>query len=160
MRDEIDYAALRRLVEEGVKRDKRRTRMIMMSINIFLYVLFMIIGWAMILNSSDSAATLGVMIMFSACWGVSLFFQGMTLVADTAAGERQLRQQAMAREIQRIFEQRTSEDAGYPEHKAKRGGRLEVSDDGELVEIVDENDWEAELSEAVCANKTSGGDRA
>ena len=152
MRDDIDYAALRRRVEEGVRRDKRRLRLVMLSVSAFLYVLFVAIALALASTAFLSNAATGALTMLIVGWGVTLFLQGMTFAADTAAGERQMRQQAMAREIQRIFEQRAFEEmqaADYLERKAKRSGRLEISDDGELIEIVDDNQADAELREAV-----------
>jgi hypothetical protein len=157
MRDDIDYAALRRRVEEGVRRDKRRLRLVMLSVSAFLYVLFVAIALALASTAFLSNAATGALTMLIVGWGVTLFLQGMTFAADTAAGERQMRQQAMAREIQRIFEQRAFEEAAYLERKAKRGGRLEVSDDGELIEIVDENQADAELREAVLREQLKRG---
>ena len=149
--DDIDYVALRRRVDEGLKRDKRTMRLVMFAVNLFLYVLFMIIAWAIVSSSFYSNASLGALIMLSVGWGINLFMQGMTFIADTAAGERQMRQQVMTREIQRLFDERAQaemEAAAYLQEKAKRGGRLEVAEDGELIEIVDD-DSDALLRNAV-----------
>jgi hypothetical protein len=159
--DNIDYAALGQRVEEGLRRDKRALRIGMFGVNLFLFVLFMLIAWVVI-PSVDGVfypdAAIGGMLMLMVGWAVGLFLQGMTLMVDTAAGERQMRQQVMTREIQRVFEERALAEmraADYAQRKAKRSERLGLSDDGELVELGDadmddsEDDADTELRQAV-----------
>lgn len=149
--DDIDYAALGRRVEEGVQRSKRALRLTMFAVSLFLFALFMFIAWVAVPATSVplTGDAIGAMIMLTIGWAVSLFLQGMALTPDTAAGERQIREQAMSREIQRIFEARALDEMRAVEHlqrKAKRGERVAISDDGELVELVDDD---SDLREAV-----------
>ncbi len=154
MYDDIDYVALGRRVEESVRRGKRTTRLVAFGVSVLLFVVFVLIAWLIVPTSSgDPAAGQALasgVITLTIGWAASLFLQGAAFITDTAAGERQARQQAVARELQRILEERALDElraADYGQRKAKRDERLEIGADGELVELVDARDDSARAAQ-------------
>lgn len=138
MTSDIDYRAIRKRVEEGVKRQKRITRTTLFVVNICLYILFLIIGWGIFLTDPASGQSdsplIGAMIMLSMAGFLSLLFQGIGLSLDTRLGEESMREKLVAREINREMLKMGLDEADETD---KRKGMMRLTDDGEL-ETVDE----------------------
>jgi hypothetical protein len=149
MNDQIDYRAVRRRVADGVKTQKQLANGILFGVNLLLFVLFLIIAFAIYLSSDSAAgslvveggrvasndAALGALIMLSAGWLTSLIFHGVSIFMNTRAGEQQMRDRAIARELGREL-LRLGEDGDEFGEKRKRV--MALTDDGELAEDLDD----------------------
>lgn len=149
MSSQLDYRAIRKRAEEQIQRDKRTMRVAFFVVNFLLYILFMIIAWGMFLgngggrlnpSNGDDPIT-GAMIMLSVIGFLGVMFQFVSLMVETKAGERQMRERAMGRALSEEM-LRLAEESGEPQEKAKH--MMQLSDDGELEAIVDEGDAEIE----------------
>ncbi len=146
--NDIDYRQIRRRAEERLQRDKLLMRRIFFVVYLFMFILFMIISWGMYLsaggalpqanipgvaNTNDPIA--GAMVMLSMLGFMGVLFQFISLIVDTKAGERQMRERAYGRALGEEM-MRLGEDEDSLEEKPKHMTRL--TDDGELEEIVDD----------------------
>ena len=141
MTAELDYRAIRTRVNEGLKKQKFRTRFIFFIVSLLIFALFMIFGWGLFLSNggADVVATdgdtplVGAMIMASMTGFLGLLFQGIGLALDTKAGEDSMRERLVAREISKEMML-----MGADETDEKRKHMMRLSDDGELQEVVED----------------------
>jgi hypothetical protein len=139
MTNNIDYGAIRKRVQDGVKRQITLTRATFFVVNLVLFILFMILGWGMALsqytplNNGDDMV-IGGMVLLSMTGFIGLLFNGISLVMETKAGQRQIRERLIAAEMGKAL--LNLDDEGE-EQKAKR--TMALSDDGELVEVVEDD---------------------
>jgi len=139
--NDLDYRAIRQAVEAGLKRQKFRGRIGFLLGSVAMFIAFMVVAW-IVFPSVDTTGSfsqdgfaVGSMIMLTMGWFASLMFQAASLYFDTKAGENQIRERLVAREINREMMRLGEDGAGFQE-KAKRVMRL--SDDGEIVEVVED----------------------
>jgi len=141
MSQELDYRAIRRRVEAGVRTRKFRTRVTFLIVTCFIFVVFMAIGWGIFLSNGGAdvgggdSPLIGAMIMASMTGFMGILFQAISLALDTKSGEESIREQLIAREINREM-LAMGLDESLEDDKRKRSMRL--SDDGELEAIEDE----------------------
>lgn len=139
MTDNIDYSAVRRRVQEGIKRQIWLTRATLFGSNLLLFVLFMFLGWSMALsqytplNNGDDLV-IGGMIILSVTGFIGLMFNGLSLMLDTRMGQQRIRERVIAAEMGKALLRLDENDNA---EKAKR--TLALSDDGELVEVVEDD---------------------
>jgi hypothetical protein len=143
--DQIDYKAVRRRVEEGVKKRKMTTRIVFFVVSLCMLILFGFIGWGMandagILTNDDAV---GAMVMFMMGGAMSVLFQFIGLSLETKAGEASIRERVMTRELGEEMLRLGMEDDG--QQKRKRAMRL--AEDGELEEIVEEESADVSLED-------------
>lgn len=143
---QLDYRKIRRLADERLTSEKFRTRISFFAASLFAFILFEVISWALFLSrdgsSSGNGAVVGALVLLTISGMLGLLGQGMSIMLDTKAGERQLREKVygsvMNEELMRLGE----EDDSLSE-KAKHMTRL--TDDGELEEVAeDERQYEFE----------------
>jgi hypothetical protein len=146
MTSDLDYRAIRKRVEAGVQRQKRITRGTLLVVNLFLYILFLIIGWGIFFASGGGEASaalasgrsdsplVGAMIMLSMSGFLGLMFQSIGFFLDTKAGEESMREKLVAREINREMLKMGLDDT---EVSDKRKGMMRLTDDGELESLDD-----------------------
>lgn len=148
MSDQIDYDELRTKVEAGLQRQKKNARVIFFIVNLMMLALFTGIS-ATIAEGNEAIAAafadnqnLAVLLMLPYMgWIMGLVFQGISLALDSAASDKQLRGQIIAREL---GEQMLK--LGEKSEKAKRNlvddnltdGEMVIGDDGELKYFDDE----------------------
>jgi hypothetical protein len=144
---ELDYKALRKRVQTDLQRQKTLTRWILFAVNLFLYLLFVVISWGMFIAAggadltpnipgvSQSDPITGAMVMMTVAGGLGLMFQFISTILDTRIGEAQMRDRLMARLVAEEVMRLGEEEEGLQE-KAKRMMRL--SDEGELEEVIEE----------------------
>jgi uncharacterized membrane protein len=149
MSDQIDYQAVRKDVEVQLDKRKRLSRLIFFITSLFMYVLFMLMGWDMASSANILASenTIGAMVMLSVAGFIGVLFQFISVMLDTKNAEDQLRKQlmgeALGAQILRI---------GSAAEKAKPKREMTVSDDGELEPVsMDEL-----LDEQETARRTQG----
>lgn len=137
--NDLDYRAIRRNVEAGVQKQKRRARTGFFLGSIGMFLAFAFVAWvvfpATLPGFSANAGAFGSILMLTMGWLATLAFQGASLIFDTKAGEEQIRARLTAREIHREM-MRLGADEDLYQEKAKRMMRL--GEDGELVEIVED----------------------
>lgn len=154
MAPDLDYKAIRKRVEAGIVVQKKRTRTVMFVVSIFIYALFMIIGWGMFLSTgAQNLATagfvdkqgdsilIGAMIMLSMAGAMGLLFQFISLAIDMKGSEDRMRERLVAREINNEL-LRMGVDEG--EEYEKRKGMMRLTDDGELEEVVEDEAAQAD----------------
>ncbi|NWF71232.1 MAG: hypothetical protein HXY40_19295 [Chloroflexi bacterium] len=135
--DQIDYRAVLRRVEEGIKKQKTTTRAFFLASSFTLYTIFMLIGWGIareagVLVNEDAVSA---MVMLSVAGFMSLLFQFISVMLETKAGEASIRERLIARELGEEMLRLGMED----EAQDKRKRVMRLSSDGELAEIVDES---------------------
>lgn len=143
MNDEIDLRVVRQRVKKGVEKQKRLTNSFLFGLNVFMFILFMIIAFGIYASGDGNSLsnifsstghiedpTLEAMIMLSTGWFTSLVFHGLSLFFNTKWGERQIRNRVIASELGReLFELDTDEE---PLEKQKR--MVQLVEDGEFEE--------------------------
>lgn len=145
MNEELNYAAIRRRVEEGLKQEKRRSKWGMFAASLIMFLMFNAIAWGYVLFTGNgggmSERQVGLMAMLSIGYFVAMLFQLMTILTDGGSMERQLRERVMARELQNeMLRLGEAMEADEPPAKRKRDAAYRLSDDGELLEVIDEED--------------------
>lgn len=141
MTSELDYRAIRARVNEGLKKQKFRTRLALFIASLVIFIILMLIGWGIFISNGGAEVVaadgdtplVGAMIVTSMTGFMGVLFQGIGLALDTKAGEDSLRERLVAREIGKAMMQ-----MGADEVEEKRKHMLRLSDDGELQEVVDE----------------------
>lgn len=124
----------RERVDAAVEHEKRRVRREALLANWIIFFVLTPILWVMATNGGGYLLPLFLM----ACgWLATLLMQTAAFLYDTAGRERQVRERIVQREL--LAEQLRRIEAEERE-KPKHGERLAISDDGELVPVVeDEN---------------------
>ncbi|MBL8119213.1 MAG: hypothetical protein JNJ78_16880, partial [Anaerolineae bacterium] len=85
MSQELDYRAIRRRVEAGVRIRKFRTRVTFLIVTCFIFVVFMAIGWGIFLSNGGAdvgggdSPLIGAMIMASMTGFMGILFQAISL---------------------------------------------------------------------------------
>ena len=146
MTPELDYRAIRTRVNEGLKKQKFRTRLALFIVSLITFIIFMAIGWGIFLSNGGAdmqiinettgrmnSPLVGAMIIASMSGFMGALFQGIGLVLDTKAGEDSMRERLVAREIGKEMMQ-----MGADEADEKRKHMMRLSDDGELQEVVED----------------------
>jgi hypothetical protein len=146
MEDErIDYEQLRFRVEQKIQREKRQVRIGLLVPNIILFVLFMLVAWVLVPRTAGlvlSDDMLALVLILSIGWATGLLLQTVGFYMETDAYKRRLSKRYMAQEVADEMARLDS----YEVAKPKRG-RLELGEDGELIEIVDEDEEKLKRSE-------------
>jgi hypothetical protein len=143
----LDNEALRQRVDRAVAREKRTLRIVFFAVSLIMFVLFVIISILMVgmgnipaeLMGPRNSPVLGPMIMLGMGWLTSLIFQGILLMMDFGAMDREIRSRAISREInQQLYEQMIGDAEKPKRHLEEDAAAYTVSDDGELVELDEE----------------------
>ncbi len=138
MRDNrVDYRALQRRAAHAAKRQQARVRVGLFLANIFLFVAFLFISLGITAGrGSDSGVFVIGMLLVIAGWFTSLILHGASVWMQSERGTRAMQEREMAREIARFNLDQDDDDLPAWDEKAKRRTRL--TEDGELLDIVDE----------------------
>jgi hypothetical protein len=131
--NQIDYSAVRRRVEEGLKRDKGRSRVVLLIANIAIYVMFMLVvaGAVVIFTPYISDVYVGAIAMLAVGWGVGVFLQLITVLMEAGKLDGLMRDRLMMRAIREEMMRLGSDELDL--EKPKRN--MKLTDDGELVEV-------------------------
>ncbi|MBL8163109.1 MAG: hypothetical protein JNJ61_14075 [Anaerolineae bacterium] len=145
MTNNIDYGAIRKRVQDGIKRQITLTRATLFVVNLVLFIAFMLLGWSMALsqytplNNGDDLV-IGGMVLLSMTGFIGLLFNGISLALESKAGQQRMRERIIAAEMGKALLKLDDEDE---EEKAKR--TMALSDDGELVEVIEDDVLAEEL---------------
>ncbi len=145
MTSDLDYRAIRKRVEAGIAQQKFRNRMGLFVGSLFMYIVFMAVGWGMflssggqnipILDAQGDSVLVGAMMMLSMAGFFGVLFQFIALTMETKRGEERIRERLVAREINREMLKMGLDEV---EEHEKRKGLMRLTDDGELEEVVEE----------------------
>lgn len=140
--DNLDYAAIRRRVEAELQQEHRAGQIALFLVNCLIFFVFMLVAWVLVPSTSSNFTLtddmLAAMIMLSVGWATGVFMHGMSAFAFSSnrwAGKR--RRALMLREVEYARLGLDDDLLDEPLEKAKRG-KLRLSDEGELLDIVDD----------------------
>jgi hypothetical protein len=139
MYDNLDYRAIQRRADAQLKPRKVRIHIALFAVNLLLFLAFFLSGWANIGGRGLYPEQFFVSMLFlSVGWFTGLVLHGASTWM-VVRGERNLREQAVAREIAREMERLGLDEIDSPlwTEKSKRGSRLS-DNDGELQDVVDD----------------------
>jgi hypothetical protein len=143
--DDLDYRAIRRNVEQSLKRRKTTMRWVFLGVSLMMFGLFTILAWGMAQQTGlladgnpQADGLIGALIMLNVSGFMGILFQFISAMTDTPAAENQMRAQIMSEEISKSLLELGADAPEAPTEKAKRMMRL--SEDGELEELVTEDD--------------------
>lgn len=144
--DNLDYTAIRRRVEAELQQDRRRGQIALFAVDVFIFCLFMLLTWVLVPATSSRFSmtddVLAAMILLSIGWSVGLVMHAITALGIGSKGwiDRH-RRRLLAREIEyaRLGIDDDLLDESVLVQKAKRGGKLRLSDEGEMLDIVDDH---------------------
>jgi hypothetical protein len=137
--NQLDYQAIQRRAEAEVRRSKSRAHLTLFLVNLFLFLVFMLIGWGTIGGRGLYPEQFFVsMLLLSICWFTGLILHGTSVWMVSAASGRRLRERAIAREIGREMTRLGLDQFDSPpwDEKAKR--QIRLSEDGEYVQEFDD----------------------
>lgn len=141
--DSLDYAAIRRRVEAELQQERRKGQIALFAVNGLIFFIFTLVTWVLVPNTSANFTLtddmLAAMIMLSVGWATGLFLHGLSAFAiGSKSWANRRRKQLMVREVE--YARLGLDDAmlDEPVEKAKRG-KLRLSDEGELLDIVEDN---------------------
>lgn len=136
--DQPNYRDTQRRAAQAAKRQQARVRIGLFLANVFLFVVFLFISLGISAGrSSDSSAFVIGMLLVIVGWFTSLFLHGASVWMQSERGLRGMQQRAMAREIARFNLDQDDDDIPAWDGKAKRRTRL--TEDGELLDIIEDH---------------------
>lgn len=147
----LDRAALRRTVEQGVSREKWLYRILFFAMHALFFVVSMLIAWGtvvaneqlrMLLFSSGSGASI-ILVLPTVLWAAVLLFHGAALYTESGIAEKAMRERILMRELREDVLRQAYEDPGGLEKLKRRttlsdARRILASDDGELPPAEDD----------------------
>lgn len=133
---DIDYEAVQARVEARLEREQKRSLAGLLIANSLIYGVFMILCWFVLPNATtNNLVVTGVMmvilLLLSVGWTCGLILHIVATLTALGMMQQSQRAQALAKELQ-------AELTANPA-KRKRADRLLLSEDGELLEITDDD---------------------
>lgn len=146
--DDLDYAAIRRRVDAELQQERRRGQMVLFLVNGLIFFIFMVVTWVLVPYTSTNFALtddmLAAMMMLSVGWATGLLLHGLSaFIYSSNRWSDRHRKQAMVREIEYARLGLDDDLLDEPLEKAKHG-QLRLSDEGELLDIVDDEHTRAD----------------
>lgn len=146
MRDDLDYAAIRRQVEADLDRERRRSRVALFAVDLFLLALFTLLAALVILVPSAGAVAsniIGGMLMLIIGWAVGVLLHGLSALGFGQNWEREARRRHTVSVIADARLGLIGDEAGEGEpEKRKRwaGSTFRLSEEGEILEVITDED--------------------
>jgi hypothetical protein len=135
--DQPNYREIQRRAAVATKQQQARVRVGLFLANIFLFVVFILMGWGIIGGRGLYEDRFFVaMLLMSLGWFTGLILHGSSVWLQSERGLHGLQQRAMAREIARFNLDQDEDDIPAWDEKAKRRTRL--TEDGELLDNFDD----------------------
>ncbi|MBI5670997.1 MAG: 2TM domain-containing protein [Chloroflexi bacterium] len=147
--DNLDYAAIRRQVEAELQQKRFQRQLVLFLLSGFIFLLFLVMVLLALPDSMDSVvinrdSLLSVVYFLAAGWVVALVFHALsTFLVNSPGWARKMRRRLTAQALEdTLFDQREGL-AELSAHKIKRqpGSTLRLSDEGELLDIVEDR-WQ------------------
>ena len=152
MTSDLDYRAIRKRVEVGIAQQKFRNRMGLFVGSLLIYVVFLCIGWGVflfnggqnlpIVDAQGNSVFISAMALITMAGFFGILFQFIALTMETKGGENRIREKLVAQEINREMLKMGLDDV---EEHEKRKGMMRLTDDGELEEVTEEIDLNADV---------------
>ena len=129
--DVDDYQRVLRAVEKAAKERQEFVT------HFAIYIIINLMLWFIWATTSSNPVDFPFPLVVMGFWGIGLVSHAAS-VFFSSARQQLAREEAIQREVERLAGQTQT-----VKKKKREGARLELTDDGELVEIVDD-DWEAD----------------
>ena len=157
----LDYAAIRRNVENSLSRQKWMYRFIFFGIHVLFYVAAMLAVWGTLASNSQLRAALFdngsgaavIVILPTILWTTLILCHVASLYTESSVGEKALRERLLVHEVGEDILRKGLVDVGVSEKPKRRAvvheaGRFLLSDDGELIpadedEPIGQSDYKA-----------------
>jgi hypothetical protein len=147
----LDYAAIRRNVEERLPRQKWTYRTVFFLFHVLFFAISMLTVWGtvagdsqlqeVLFNNRSGAAV--IVILPTILWTAVILFHVASLYIETDAGEKTIRERLLLREVGEDILRKGLMDEGILEKPKRRvagqTNHMQLSDDGELL-TVDEDE--------------------
>lgn len=149
LNDLIDVEAVNERVEQALTKERSRGYIGLFVANLIVYVAFILMAWVFIPLVSGpqpilTDALLAILIMLSVGWGTGVLLHGIATAMMMGAMDKALRERVTARELQREIQRLGLEALAAAKEKPKRSHeRLMLSEDGELLDITEDDDMTA-----------------
>ncbi len=139
--DDLDYAALRSRVEAELRQKRFQRQMVLFLLSSFIFVLFVVMLLLSLPDATDFVnrdSVLSVVYFLSAGWIVALVFHAVsTFVINSPGWSRRMRRRLTAQIIEDML---PDQHDGRVSPATHPNGRLRLSDEGELLDII-EDGW-------------------
>ena len=143
---QLDYRAIQRRADYAVKRRQFRMRLGLFLANLFMFVAFILLGWAKIggrgLYPEQFFFTTSLL---SIGWFIGLVLQGASLWLSSERGTRRMQERIIARDIAAEVSRLGLDDRDAPlwDEKAKRRHLADEQGDhsDELVNFAVRDEW-------------------
>lgn len=142
--DNLDYAAIRRQVEAELQQKRYQRQLVLFLLSGFIFLLVLVMILVALPDSSDFInrdSLLSVVYFMAAGWVIALIFHALsTFLVNSPGWARRMRRRLTAQTFEDTMLDADVHLAGVPKQKAKRqqGDRLRLSDEGELLDITQE----------------------
>ncbi len=148
LNDPIDTEAINERVEQALTKERKRIYLGLFVANLLVYI-FILMAWLFIPLVSGPQFTvpdtlLAILIMLSVGWGTGVLLHGIATATAMGAMDKSLRERVTAREFQHEIQRLGLEALAAAKEKPKRRTeRLMLSEDGELLDITEDDDMTA-----------------
>jgi hypothetical protein len=166
----LDYAAIRRRVEDGVSRQKWAYRRIFLLFHVLFFVISMFAVWGTIVVDSqlraalfESGSAAGIVVILpTILWAAVILFHLAALFVESSPAERNIRERLLRQEVGEEILRQGAAEVGVmekPKHDeaVTEARRMLLSDDGELVPADEDEDQPLEQGDKTVRAKHTGG---
>ena len=142
--DNLDYAAIRRQVEAELQQKRFQRQLVLFLLSGFIFLLVLVMILVALPDSSDFInrdSLLSVVYFMAAGWVIALIFHALsTFLVNSPGWARRMRRRLTTQTLEDTMLDAEVHLAGVPKQKVKRqqGDRLRLSDEGELLDISQE----------------------
>jgi hypothetical protein len=135
---DLDYREIRARVDAQLEREKGRNAFGLFGAHLIMFITFMVMSWSIAGLQAPAEPVYNVLMMLSIGWLAGVTFHGATVYNQSRFGEKKARERLTAREIQRELARTGMTAAGEPASKEKAKRAMRLTEDGELLEIVND----------------------
>lgn len=142
MLNDFDYDEINRRVDERMSRERNRGLIGLFAANLIIFLVFMTLVWLVLPNVGSWQGVISTQLMLSLIllsvgWLTGLIMHAVTALMAAGVMNKATRERLTAEEIQREIK-RVGLDVLAQREKPKRHDRLTLTEDGELLEVADE----------------------
>ena len=148
----LDYAAIRRNVEQGIQRQKAAYRMIFFLTHLIVFMVAMVGAWGTVLAHSQLRELLfngepgagAIILLPTILWAFVILCHMAALYTESDAAEKAMREKLLMREVGEDILRQGLADEGAMEKPKRRAPakHLRLSGDGELIPVDDDDEVE------------------
>ncbi len=125
-----DPETIRKTIERQVQRRKSQGRWFLFAFDAVLFVVLTVLAWTIVqAPGTPPDQVIGALLILTAGWGLTLFYQLLGALLDTKSIDNQLRQQEIARLLSQGVFGRYLDDYLSVEGKRKREPAVEAAEE-------------------------------